>query len=456
MHNNFPSGSRVIYDGTLDSMHRHFGGAVEDLDGVLHAVYRKAASHGVLSGGTLYHVTSKNGGVAWTAEQEIVAPASGYDHRGTALGCTSSGRIVLIYDKVPVAPVVDVRTFHMMHLERGETAWIDKGQIHAAPFVYGGSYGRIKRVPGGELLWTHYHQNTSGPNTYKCAVWGSVDDGDTWAPKTPIYLGSGGYTEAETAPIDALNWLAVVRSGGLSLMKTTDGGGTWSKIGDIANTDSGADAGPTIDKFKHRGRWYVIIGWCDRGANKLKFAVADAEAAMLSVDAFDAVFEQATDMENASGYQSPVANVNGELYVDGGTAYMEFREFVANQYSLVRFVRMNVFDHFCPEARASGPALPIANGEITVASPHKVAIHVLGNEGGALYDELIKINGGFQGQILILHTATSSKDTKLMDMATGGNLQLAGDQLLDHAQDFVVLVKDGALWYQASPVSHNG
>lgn len=80
--------------------------------------------------------------------------------------------------------------------------------------------------------------------------------------------------------------------------------------------------------------------------------------------------------------------------------------------------------------------LTIASGAITVTD----SVHRIDTEGAAATDDLVTINGGSDGYILILRTVSSSRDVTLKD--TGGNLLLAGDFVLDNYADTITLRYD--------------
>ena len=84
--------------------------------------------------------------------------------------------------------------------------------------------------------------------------------------------------------------------------------------------------------------------------------------------------------------------------------------------------------------------LVIASGVITINSSY----HVVDTESDAGNDDLDTINGGSAGQILILKTASSSRDVTIKDAT--GNITLQSDRQLNHYQDTITLFNDGAGW----------
>lgn len=85
--------------------------------------------------------------------------------------------------------------------------------------------------------------------------------------------------------------------------------------------------------------------------------------------------------------------------------------------------------------------LTIASGIITRARSY----HLVAGQSGAA-DDLDTINGGVAGDLLILRASSSTVTITCKDAT--GNLQLAGDFALDHADDTIILLYDGANWLE--------
>jgi len=92
--------------------------------------------------------------------------------------------------------------------------------------------------------------------------------------------------------------------------------------------------------------------------------------------------------------------------------------------------------------------LTIAAGVVTV-TPTKSFFYVA-TEASAATDDLDTINGGVDGQIIVLHSATSAEDPTLKDYSD--NLALAGDFTLDHILDSITLIYEDTLgkWLEIS------
>lgn len=82
--------------------------------------------------------------------------------------------------------------------------------------------------------------------------------------------------------------------------------------------------------------------------------------------------------------------------------------------------------------------LTVATGAITVTGSH----HTVDTEGDASTDDLVTINGGEDGQTLIVRAAS---DARTVVLKRTGNIQGAADVTLDDASDIAVLVYDGGV-----------
>lgn len=97
-------------------------------------------------------------------------------------------------------------------------------------------------------------------------------------------------------------------------------------------------------------------------------------------------------------------------------------------------------------------SVTIASGAITVTK----SFVLVDTEGGASTDDLTTINGGNQGDILILMAADTSHDVVLKDgSGTAGAINLSGDFTMDSDRDVVILIKAvDDEWYLISESSN--
>jgi hypothetical protein len=99
---------------------------------------------------------------------------------------------------------------------------------------------------------------------------------------------------------------------------------------------------------------------------------------------------------------------------------------------------------------AHGGTKTIAAGAIAAGSYGQYAVDT---EAAAASDDLDSITGAvFDGQLLLLRAANSTRDVVLKDGT--GNLRLNGDFTLDHAQDRILLSWDGSSWCEISRSSN--
>jgi hypothetical protein len=89
-------------------------------------------------------------------------------------------------------------------------------------------------------------------------------------------------------------------------------------------------------------------------------------------------------------------------------------------------------------------AQTISGGVITVTGGRCV----VDTQGGAATDDLDTINGGADGDLLVIYTANSGRDVTAKDGT--GNLALAGDFVMTNIRDRLVLLKDSGTWVELS------
>jgi len=90
----------------------------------------------------------------------------------------------------------------------------------------------------------------------------------------------------------------------------------------------------------------------------------------------------------------------------------------------------------------------------SVASQNKILSRVrVDTEGASASDDLDTISGMIEGDLLILSAADSARTVVVKDGT--GNIQCAGDFSMDNTQDRIVLLREGAVWYELAR-SDNG
>jgi hypothetical protein len=96
----------------------------------------------------------------------------------------------------------------------------------------------------------------------------------------------------------------------------------------------------------------------------------------------------------------------------------------------------------------------VLNVSGSVASQNKILSRVrVDTEASAGSDDLDTISGMIDGDLLILSAADSARTVVVKDGT--GNIQCAGDFSMDNTQDRIVLLREGAIWYELAR-SDNG
>ena len=97
-----------------------------------------------------------------------------------------------------------------------------------------------------------------------------------------------------------------------------------------------------------------------------------------------------------------------------------------------------------------GLELTISSGAITITHSY----HQIDTESDASSDNLQTINGGSDGQILILRTSNSNRDVVLVH--DSGNILISDgdDHTLSTNNGIIVLFKNGNNWYELLNVGH--
>lgn len=95
--------------------------------------------------------------------------------------------------------------------------------------------------------------------------------------------------------------------------------------------------------------------------------------------------------------------------------------------------------------------ITISGGSITPTQ----GFHEVDTESGAASDDLdtIVVTGIPDGSLLVLQAESSSRDVVLKDGT--GNLRLGGDFTMNHAEDVILLLKVGTVWYEVASNSNN-
>lgn len=93
--------------------------------------------------------------------------------------------------------------------------------------------------------------------------------------------------------------------------------------------------------------------------------------------------------------------------------------------------------------------LTIATGVVTATK----SFHTIDTESDASTDDLVTINGGTSGDVLVITAANGARSVVAKDGT--GNLNLAGDFTLDNENDTLSVIYNGTDWIELSR-SNNG
>jgi hypothetical protein len=98
-----------------------------------------------------------------------------------------------------------------------------------------------------------------------------------------------------------------------------------------------------------------------------------------------------------------------------------------------------------------GPAAPltIVGGAVTIIGSY----HEIDTEGAASSDNLDVINGGVEGDILILRAVNDGRTVVVRD--NQGNCRLTSNCSLNHSHDTLTLLFNGSVWLELTR-SNNG
>jgi len=114
-----------------------------------------------------------------------------------------------------------------------------------------------------------------------------------------------------------------------------------------------------------------------------------------------------------------------------------------------RVGRLEVSEHSHPMIKLGAPTeLTIAAGVITVTHSY----HTVDTQGDAGTDDLDTINGGVEGDILILRAENSAR-TVVIKNGTG-NILMPADMSLDNVADIEMLIFDGTNWLEITGSSN--
>lgn len=115
-----------------------------------------------------------------------------------------------------------------------------------------------------------------------------------------------------------------------------------------------------------------------------------------------------------------------------------------------RVGRLEVHNHYHPILNLGTPTLltMTAAGVITRVRSN----HIVDTFGGAASQDLVTINGGVEGDILLIRAANDARTVVVKDGT--GNILMPADMTLDNDEDIELLYFDGTNWLEITGSSN--
>jgi len=446
----FSTDTYTILDGVSESKHYHGTNLCEGYDGKIHMTYRVGTTHYIEGGWSLGYRNSSDGGATWSDEQLIKTGSTSSIFLPTSISMTPSGKIIIVYTELTMDGIEPMTPTHfktVASVDNGLT-WFDDSTLATINKIYARTHGRAKIIPsdneyGYKLGVTSYYGYDSGLS--KVAIYYSDDDGKTWAEGTPITMGVDNANETEFLPITSTYWIAVARNTEPTYFETRDGGTTWTRLGYYPSHLSGhTSVSPTLDKFYKNGKIYVLLGMFSRVLDCMEWTIASAQDLSSNPNAWSGNIITDTDYLNNSGYQAPIANIEGFINVDNRLSYAIIRENLDNPYSLINFSNIDIHK----EAAGSSAVYKITSGVVNILKNEFEKVIEIDTEGGESLDDLDTINGGYEGQTIVVKHQQSSNVGDVNVKSGTGNLILNGDYRLLTTNSKIILKKTGNYWYE--------
>jgi hypothetical protein len=159
-------------------------------------------------------------------------------------------------------------------------------------------------------------------------------------------------------------------------------------------------------------------------------------------------------ISGATGYKLYRSTETGDWDADVNDSLVDSGSISAPTTSLIDDCTSDTASQAPPSANTTGgdvtgilsfsnaSELTIATGVITATQTY----HKVDTEADGASDDLDTINGGAEGDILILRAEHTDRTVTVKDGT--GNIQTAGDMALDNTQDTIALVFDGTNWLE--------
>jgi len=261
-----------------------FGLFVRSPTGRLITAARSGVDH-VGGVGDLVTWASDNSGETW--DRTALKTAANTDYRNAAGGgaIPATGTLMIFYAVYNVPGAAFTALAGLRSVDNGAT-WADAALTSGLTLASYSPYGPLTQLPSGKLVQTFYE---FGGGSYKVFTLASTDDGLTWGDRVDIYSGATAYTETSAVWISGatdgastlLAFARVTASGGsIRQFKSTDGGASWSDMGNVPGTNfTSVNGVMAYPRLLPTGTLLLLV--TDRGGTGAiqRFTAAAADAA---------------------------------------------------------------------------------------------------------------------------------------------------------------------------------
>lgn len=303
-----------------------------ELFDVITSVASDGACSGTISVGTFVNPSnisfkySDDGMYSWSSRQELFdgLTTGAYYYYYPCFGSTREGYFIAIALKIDIATnsagLTSYTIVRRISKDNGVT-WDSESTVSFSGFTPSSTltlYSNLKHMQDGTLYASAY----SGDDNFFLT---STDEGKNWAGTVIVNSSSPNYDETAIEMIDHRRGIGVSRiTGSTSSMRqfrTTDGGVSWTDLGDLNNDDiipaSGGYVSPFLTSYTRFGEKYLLLAIMARDSasspvtypDTLYLTSVKAETAILNNDKweYETLIEEG-NLVDRSGYPSIYVN----------------------------------------------------------------------------------------------------------------------------------------------------
>ena len=215
---------------------------------------------------------------------------------------------------------------------------------------------------------------------------------------------------------------------------------------------AGTDADETVSMVTVTGNVVNSVGSAS-GAEGI-FLLGNSTSKVINSTITGNVIDMVSGSSSASGIHldyTDYCSVSGNTIRNASSASNYINDSTSNTYTLIsNNIQGTAISGTDKVIYNQGDELTIASGEITVVNSH----HKIDTESDASTDDLVTINGGVGGQILLIQPANTARTIVAKDGT--GNLRLNGDFTMDSSTDSLLLMNVTASYWMEISRSDNG